>query len=72
MTPSEIIDRLGGTSKVAKECGIRMQSVSVWRKTVVPPARLMYFRLKYPEVFANEESLLPSEPHSTSQLQTGN
>ena len=66
MTPSELIDKLGGTSKVAKECGIKMQSVSVWRRTVIPPARMMYFKLKFPEVFASEKNLLPNQSERES------
>jgi hypothetical protein len=66
MTPSELIDKLGGTSKVAKECGIKLQSVSVWRRTVIPPARMMYFKLKFPEVFASEKNLLPNQSERES------
>jgi hypothetical protein len=73
MTASEIIDAMGGTSKVAKECRIRMQSVSVWRKIGIPPARMMYFRLAHPEVFANAQaSVLSDNADSSSNSEAGN
>jgi hypothetical protein len=61
MTPSQQIDAMGGTAKVAKECNVRMQSVSAWRKIGIPPARMMYFKLKYPEVFVNAEASVLSD-----------
>lgn len=48
---SLIIDELGGTAKVAKIFSIRNPSVSKWRKTGIPSARMMYLKKAYPKVF---------------------
>ncbi|KIP87480.1 hypothetical protein SN15_01965 [Stenotrophomonas maltophilia] len=51
-TDSEIIDRLGGTTEVARICQIRPPSVSEWRATGIPSARRQFLELLRPEVFA--------------------
>ena len=51
MDTNIIIDRLGGTSEVARLCGVKMPSVSEWRKQGIPKARLMYLKLLRPDVF---------------------
>lgn len=51
MTPSEIIDALGGTFRVAELCEVKPPSVSDWRKHGIPRARLMFLRVARPEVF---------------------
>lgn len=51
MTASEIIDRLGGTSEVARLCEVRQPSVSEWRKNGIPKAREMYLRAIRPDIF---------------------
>ncbi|ASM87240.1 TPA: hypothetical protein L6A17_32370 [Pseudomonas aeruginosa] len=56
MTPSEIIDALGGTTRVAELCEVRPPSVSDWRKHGIPRARLMFLRIAKPEVFAKLEA----------------
>lgn len=48
---SAIIERLGGTSAVARMCHIKIPSVSSWKKTGIPPARRMYLRLLHPDAF---------------------
>ena len=50
-TDSEIIDRLGGTTEVARICQIKPPSVSEWRTTGIPPARRQYLELLRPDVF---------------------
>lgn len=55
-TPSEIIDALGGTHKVAQLCEVTMPSVSDWRKDGIPKARLMFLRAIRPEVFEKTEN----------------
>ncbi|MBH1830969.1 hypothetical protein I5W42_05760 [Stenotrophomonas maltophilia] len=52
LTASEIIDRLGGTSKVARICRIKPPSVSEWRASGIPPARRQFLELLRPEAFA--------------------
>lgn len=51
MNSSEIIDALGGTSKVAEICEVTTGAVSQWRADGIPAARLMYLRLLRPDVF---------------------
>lgn len=50
-TDSEIIDRLGGTTEVARICQIKPPSVSEWRATGIPPARRQYLELLRPDAF---------------------
>ncbi len=52
LTASEIIDRLGGTTEVARICRIKPPSVSEWRASGIPPARRQFLELLRPEVFA--------------------
>lgn len=51
MTDSEIIDNLGGTSKVAEICEIKPASVSEWRQKGIPKAWKKYFQLARPDAF---------------------
>lgn len=55
-TPGQIIDRFGGTGEVARIFGIKAPSVSEWRTSGIPPARLMYLRLLRPDVFAQMDN----------------
>jgi len=52
MTPNEIIDALGGTAEVARLCQVKAPSVSQWRESGIPAARLMYLKVIRPDVFA--------------------
>jgi hypothetical protein len=52
LTSSQIIDALGGTSETARLCEVQPASVSEWRKTGIPKARLMFIRLARPELFS--------------------
>jgi len=52
---SDLIDALGGTSAVAEIFDIKSPSVSDWRKTGIPPARLMFLKAIRPELFAKSE-----------------
>ena len=54
---SDIIDALGGTSSTAKLCRVKDPSVSEWRRTGIPTARLMFLRLARPDVFMRLESV---------------
>lgn len=51
LTASEIIDRLGGTTEVARICQIKPPSVSEWRISGIPPARRQFLELLKPEAF---------------------
>lgn len=50
---SQVIERLGGPSQVARLCRIRPQAVSQWKRAGIPPARLDYLRLLRPDAFAS-------------------
>lgn len=62
MNPSEIIDALGGTFRVAELCEVRPPSVSDWRNNGIPRARMMFLRLARPEVFERLEANQALEP----------
>lgn len=53
-TPAEIIDRLGGTSAVARLCDIRSPSVSEWKHAGIPKGWMKYFRAIRPEIFESQ------------------
>ena len=57
-----LIDRLGGTSAVARICECKPPSVHEWRTNGIPKARLQFLRLAYPEAFKD------LEPKSTDQV----
>ena len=50
-TDSALIDLLGGTGAVARECEISDQAVSQWRENGIPHAWKKYFLLRFPDVF---------------------
>lgn len=54
MSPSEIIDALGGTTAVAELCEVKAPSVSEWRHNGIPRARMKFLLLAKPEVFSRE------------------
>lgn len=51
MNPSQIIEALGGTFRVAELCEVRPPSVSDWKKHGIPRARMMFLRIARPDVF---------------------
>lgn len=57
-TPDEIIDLLGGTTATAELCDVQPPSVSEWRKTGIPRARLMFLKAVRPDIF-------PSAPRAS-------
>lgn len=56
ITPSALIDRLGGTTAVAKMCDLKPPSVSEWRKAGIPKPWLKFLRLARPDVFSDPSS----------------
>lgn len=52
MDANQIIDALGGTFAVARLCRVRPPSVSEWRRTGIPDARLQFLKLARPDAFA--------------------
>lgn len=54
LTPDEIIDALGGTSKTARIFDLKDPSISGWRKKGIPNARLMYLKVVRPDIFTSK------------------
>lgn len=54
MNASDIIDQLGGTAEVARLCEVQPPSVSEWRVSGIPKARMLYLRAIRPDVFAKQ------------------
>ena len=48
---NKIIDALGGTSVVAGLCLCKPASVSEWRKSGIPKARILFFKAIRPDLF---------------------
>lgn len=48
---SELIDRLGGTAKVAQLCDLTSGAVSQWRTNGIPKAWKLFFRLRSPRLY---------------------
>lgn len=54
LTPSEIIDAIGGTSATARLCHVSPAAVTPWRKKGIPKARLMFLKLARPDLFPKD------------------
>jgi hypothetical protein len=62
-----VIDELGGTSAVARLCGIKPPSVTGWREHGIPRARRQFLELLRPDVFAAcTDQATPTANHKTS------
>lgn len=55
MDPNKIIDALGGTAEVARLCRVKQPSVSAWRHNGIPAARLQFFEVIRPDLFAQRQ-----------------
>jgi phage terminase Nu1 subunit (DNA packaging protein) len=55
MTPSKIIEALGGTAETARLCEVEMAAVSQWKENGIPKARMMFLKLARPDVFKQLE-----------------
>jgi hypothetical protein len=61
-TDTEIIERLGGTTKTAVLCEVTAQAVSQWRLNGIPKAQRKFLKAVRPEAFAtNSPPLVQSE-----------
>jgi hypothetical protein len=49
---SSVIDKLDGSTAVARLCRVRPQAVSQWRRNGIPAARRDYLQLLRPDAFA--------------------
>lgn len=48
---NDIINRLGSNSEVAKMVGVSIAAISYWRKSGIPPLRLIQLKSLKPEAF---------------------
>lgn len=64
INPNVVIDRLGGTTAVAKICDVKPPSVHEWRTNGIPKARLQYLMLAYPKAFEPVDEAAPSAPEA--------
>lgn len=51
MTPTDIIERLGGTVAVAQLCECSPQAVSQWKFKGIPKARELHLKAIRPDAF---------------------
>ena len=57
MDTENIINKLGGSSKVAQICEINVAAVSQWKKNGrIPKGWLRFFQSEYPLVFETEQA----------------
>lgn len=60
MNATEIIQRLGGTTKTADLCEVTAQAVSQWHRNGIPKTQLKFLRAARPEVFDQTEATVDS------------
>jgi len=61
LTPDEIIDALGGTSKVAAIADVTDSAVSQWRVNGIPKHQLKFLRLACPVAFASLDGAVAAQ-----------
>ncbi len=70
MTNSEIINLLGGTSKVAKLCGVSAAAACQWRKNGIPKDRLIFVAATLEKLSNGEFSRKAEFPHTYNMIWT--
>jgi hypothetical protein len=67
-TDTEIIDRLGGTTKTAALCEVSAQAVSQWRLNGIPKPQRKFLKAVRPDAFeAAPSAPTPAQPESQPQ-----
>lgn len=65
LSDNELIERLGGSTAVARLCGISPQAVSIWRRRGIPLLRRKLLMLEHPQLLAEclavQSTPLPAE-----------
>ena len=56
MSPEKIIDRIGGTSRVAEMCEVTKSAVSQWRRNGIPLGHMKFLRVVRPDAFDEVDS----------------
>ena len=62
---AEIIQRLGGPTRIAELCDISAQAVSQWVHNGIPKARMQFLELARPDVFGK-----PKRPKQATSATT--
>ena len=68
MTHSEIIDTLGGTTKVSKLCLVSPPAVAMWRKTGIPADRMIFLAAQLEKATEGKISRKMLFPDSWSEV----
>lgn len=56
MSDSELIDKAGGTTAVARVCGVTPAVVTNWKSRGIPMGWRKFLAVALPEVFATERA----------------
>jgi hypothetical protein len=51
---ADVVEKMGGTTAVAKKYGMTTQNVSIWKRKGFPKAWLRVIKLERPDLFENE------------------
>ena len=62
MDTNKIIDRLGGTTEVAKICGLTTGRISQWRHEGLPKSWEKFLRSAFPDVFKEADTETGDQP----------
>jgi len=54
---SRLIDTLGGATAVANLCGVRSQAVSYWKRSGIPPIRLIQIAALRPDILPLQDAV---------------
>jgi len=58
----EIIESLGGTAEVSRIFKLSMPSISDWKKTGIPRARMMFLEVAHAEALRGIDTSLATSP----------
>ena len=70
MTNSQIIDSLGGTTKVAKLCGVTLPAVSQWKLNGIPQDKLIFLAASLEKATNGEMSRKKLFPNTWQDIWT--
>jgi len=67
----KVIEALGDTAEVARMFGVRMPSVSDWKKSGIPKARMMYLRAVRPDALEGADADAATAPSRSEPARAG-
>lgn len=62
-----VVERLGDTAEVARMFEVRMPSVSEWKKSGIPKARMMFIKAVHPEALDGIDVVAATASSATPQ-----